>query len=160
MYVPSRTRRSYPPAAAAVVVASTVEPLSTRTVAPASARPSLASVTVPAIRPVGGGRNLIDWVSDTTAVLKEYCSAIVPAAFSMPTVAELPCSRGSAPMLRYRVTMLPSSFSWTSTSTCRLVLKKLTLRHSMRNDRFGAVPVVLVHIDPVPEITFRSSHNG
>ena len=39
----------------------------------------MASVTVPVMRPVGGGRNLIDWVSDSTAVLKEYCSAIVPA---------------------------------------------------------------------------------
>ena len=79
---------------------TTVVPSSARTVAPASGRPSLASVTVPLTRPVGGGRNLIDWPSDSTAVLNEYCRPIVPVAFSMPTVAELPCSRGSAPMLR------------------------------------------------------------
>lgn len=68
-------------------------------------------MTVPATRPVAAGRNRIDWASDSTAVLKEYCSATVPAAFSMPTVAELPCSRGSEPMLRQRVTTVPSSFS-------------------------------------------------
>src|SRR5215211_7078408 len=43
-----------------------------------------------------GGRNRIDWLFDSAAASLEYCSATVPAAFSMPTVAEPPSSVGCA----------------------------------------------------------------
>src|SRR5215468_8572051 len=62
------------------------------TVPPWGIGKSVPLVNGPQLGAAPGGRNRMDWLSDRVAVSVEYCRATVPAAFSMPTVAELPSS--------------------------------------------------------------------
>src|SRR5689334_12204893 len=96
----------------------------------------------------------------SAGVLHEYCSAIVPAAFSMPTVASPPWPGEAVMSPVYAYVMSPFSDTIASNEKRWSAWSKTnTLRHSMMYWRLGAVPVVLVHTD-ADASTIRSSQNG
>jgi hypothetical protein len=67
-------------------------------------------VTWPWTNPDGGSRYRIAKSGlPIVGSLNEYWKASVPAAFSMPSVAEPPCSRELASMFRYYVRICPFS---------------------------------------------------
>src|SRR5258706_12788208 len=104
---------------------------------------SFASVTWPSMKPDGGSEYRIAISGGVmTASLNEYCSASLPAAFSIPIVAELPCSRPKSPTFLYCVRIWPFSLRVTSKLTrCEKSEKKAAFRHSIVNWRVGAAPL-------------------
>ena len=89
--------------------------------------------------------------------LNEYWNASVPVWFSIPIVAELPCSWALS-TLRYCVRIWPFSYRTTSKSTRSPQHgKKLAFRYSITN-RLG-LESVFVHVEE--ELSrYMSSQNG
>ena len=94
------------------------------------------------------------------AWLYRYRKATVPAAFSIPTVAELPWLTGMLISPVYANVMVPFSprIASTEKSFC-CAPKTYTLRHSTMYCLFGAVPTVSVRTEPLG-LTTRSSQNA